>query len=238
MAPPLSSITNRAPTNRSDSTYHRLEIPKTSIMPPLTGRSPALIGPPTMLGMHDRRISMHDAALDMLHSTYPPAFAQAQPQQQQVPVPHIYGKGKEREHSTPAPPQPPAAPNGFVFQRYVGYVCYACGRACQKPYAHRTLPDGGGCVDLGSYQVSELMGPPPPSAPLPQQPPPLAVPIHPPPPLDPLSNPPGPPPPAPPAQVGRWQWVPAEVPVAPRETDTAVNIDEHRRVSHGAGLFF
>ncbi|KAK3725175.1 hypothetical protein LTR37_000686 [Vermiconidia calcicola] len=151
----IGSAAQLAPQDRPPFPY-RLEIPRTTILPPMTGGMPAPATSTISYQPQGRRISMHDAALDVLQTTYPPAQPQPRayiPPQQPFPPPAIYsGKGKERAHENSywARAQSPIL-GGFRFRPGIGYVCVACGSVCHFPDQHRTLAGGGGCVDLGLH---------------------------------------------------------------------------------------
>ena len=120
-------------------------------MPPLIGTSPGGMGP--VVAPQDRRISMHDAALDVLQSTYPRALQDSAGYVANPAPPQIYlGKGKERAHSIAQGPgghnRGPSMQGGFEVRNGVGYYCAFCGRFCPNPNLHRTMWDGGGCVDF------------------------------------------------------------------------------------------
>ena len=134
------------------SNRYATEIPKTSILPPLTGTGTSIA---SSSGPQGRRISMHDAALDVLQSTYPPTLQH--PQQHQLPpiaivMKNYRRKGKEKAnvsqaHGAKAPYE--RVSDGFVLHHGIGYVCVACGKVCSTPGLHHSQPDGSGCVDFG-----------------------------------------------------------------------------------------
>lgn len=127
---------------------------------PLPGSSTASYG-------SGRRVSMHDAALDVLQSTYPapapqPSLLMPQPQVRPNTLacptaPHIYTpdqpphgtKGKETAYHRPSNDVQVPIQTGFTYRKGIGYVCVACGRLCPQPGFHHTTGGGGGCVDLG-----------------------------------------------------------------------------------------
>ena len=114
-----------------------------------------------------RRTSMHDAALDVLQSTYPQiaepqhppdlaAAVRAGMKNRRVPLGK--GKGKARADTFIYRPDHPAhtrvqdeeqsAPVGFQYKPGIGYVCIVCGVACPNTGLHRSMADGSGCVDF------------------------------------------------------------------------------------------
>ncbi|KAK3686988.1 hypothetical protein LTR37_019290 [Vermiconidia calcicola] len=169
----IGSAAQLAPQDRPPFPY-RLEIPRNSVMPPMTGGMPVPTPSNVSYQPEGRRISMHDAALDVLQTTYPPAQPQPQayiPPQQPFPPQAIYsGKGKERAHEDVYHVRAPSHPaGGFRFHEGVGYVCLACCAVRHQPYQHRTLAGGGGCVDVGlqaapvptaptNFDIAGLMG--------------------------------------------------------------------------------
>lgn len=70
------------------------------------------------------------------------------------------GKGKSRALDAVPPPirippdssgtgsTCPFCPGGFVFHHEIGFMCVVCSAMVYAPRNHRTLPDGGGCIEL------------------------------------------------------------------------------------------
>ena len=146
------------------SEFYPPEIPSTSVLPPLTGASQAA-GPST--GQQDRRSSMHEAALDILQSTYPVATQptlsvppansaelEIAPAEFYPPRPLVHGTKdnntiyQRMSRDSHAGPAPSVGAGGFAFRKGVGYMCVACGRVCHQPGLHQTMSGGRGCFDF------------------------------------------------------------------------------------------
>jgi hypothetical protein len=162
--------------SRHSEMMSRLGTHRTSVVP---GRGSVLRGS-LISGIElqdpSTQTSMHDAAVDVLQTTYPLAFPTVQSTQG---MESYVGKGKGRsdapaasqtqsEQSAPPPPilSAPAAStvprmSPAPVDRYTGFwmyhdpsgistaVCSTCTRVCPQPDQHRTLAGGGGCIDIG-----------------------------------------------------------------------------------------
>lgn len=114
-----------------------------------------------------RRISMHDAANDVMQTTYPPLPASTT-HVSRTPGRHTRdkGKGKAREQSGPRSDQPALVVNmkqepGVRYVEGLGTICVACGRSYPRPGLHRQLLDGSGCVDVQPLRRTEWQQPTP-----------------------------------------------------------------------------
>ena len=158
----------RVPFGRQDSNLFGLEMTKTSTFPPVMDQ---------YLLPGSRCISMHDAALDVLQSTY--VATASQPQLPPPPMPHpparcltlapaaasgpadrpSHGpKGKEKMYHRLSNDVQVPIQSGFTYRKNIGYVCVACGRLCPQPQSHHTVGGGGGCVDLSGNPWRDFAG--------------------------------------------------------------------------------